>query len=158
MKPEQVLIADVVAALVAATLLGMAVRWRISECSSFTLYLVVVLTSNRLVTWWPDQFFNWHFWVLKETLLQVLILAVAIDLAGVALRPFPRARRWTRGGLMALAVATGLVAAVTVPGDYFHALAVLVPRLSGGAAFAFGLLAFVTLWSWLPLRPFQASE
>jgi hypothetical protein len=154
-KPEHVLIADVVAVLLAATLIGMAVRWRLSECSAFTLYLVAVLTSNRLVTWWPAQFFNWYFWVLKEVLLQALILGVAIDLAGVALRPFPNARKWTRGGLVTLAVAAGLVAAVTVSGDYFHALAVVIPRLSGAAALSFGVLAFVTMWSWLPVRPFH---
>jgi hypothetical protein len=154
-KPEEILIADVVAALLVAALIGMAVRWRLSESPAFTLYLFAVLTSNRLVTWWPATFFNWHFWVLKEMLLQVLILGVAIELAGSALRPFPRARAWTRGAIIALTVATGLTAALTVPGDYFHAIAVVIPRVSGGAALGFGLLAFVTMWSWLPVRPFH---
>jgi len=154
-KPEQVLIANVVAVLLTATLVGIGVRRRAAECSSFTLYLVVVLVTNRLITWWPGTFFTWHFWVLKEVVLQVLILAVAIDLAGVALRPFPQARRWTLVGLITLALGTFVTAAVTEPADYFHALAVLVPRLSGGAALGFGLLAFVTLWSWLPVRPFH---
>lgn len=155
MKPEEVLIANVVAALVAATLVGMAFRRRSAECSTFTVYLAVVLLTNRLVTWWPESFYTWRFWVLKEIVLQALILAVAIDLSSVALRPFPRARRWTLAALLALVAATCLAAALAERGDYFHALAVLVPRLGAGAALAFGVLASVTLWSWLPVRPFH---
>lgn len=155
MKPEAVLIAHVVAALLALTLIGLAVRRRLAGTPAFTLYLVTVLTTNRLITGWPEQFFVWHVWVVKEVVLQLLILGVALDVAYVALRPFPRARQGALIAVSSIAVVTGAAALLTEPGDYYRATAVLIPRLSGGAAVAFGALALVTHWSLLPVSRFH---
>jgi hypothetical protein len=155
MKPEAVFIANVVAALIALTLVGLAVRRRLAEAPIFTLYLLTALTTNRLVTAWPDQFFVWKVWVAKEVVLQVLVLGVALEVAGVALRPFPAARRVALVAVSSITLVTAAGALIAEPGDYYRAMAVLIPWLSGGAAVAFGALALVTLWSVLPVNRFH---
>jgi hypothetical protein len=155
MKPEAVLIAHVVAALLAFTLAGLAVRRRLTDTPAFTLYLLTVLVSNRLITGWPEQFFVWKFWAVKEVVLQLLVLGVAIGVAHGSLRPFPRARLWALGAVSGITLVTVAVALWTEPGQYFQAIAVLIPRLCGGGAVAFGVLALVAHWSLLPMSRFH---
>lgn len=155
MKPEAVLIAHVVAALLALTLIGLAARRRLADIPAFTIYLLTVLVTNRLITGWPEQFFVWKVWVVKEVVIQLLVLGVALDLADRSLRRFPRARLCALVAVGGITVMTMAAALWAEPGHYFQAIAVLIPRLCAGAAVAFGVLALVAHWSLLPMSPFH---
>jgi hypothetical protein len=157
MKPEQELVANVVAVLLLATLAGLAARGRILLCRSFAAYLTLALTTNRLITWWPERFYTSGFWTLKETLYALLMPLLALELTAVALEAFPRARR---AGLAVLVTIAGLtvLAVAAAPGpDYSARMGLLLARAQTGAVWGFVALLTIASWYHLPLHPTHRS-
>ena len=146
------MIADLVAVLLAACLVFLAARGRVAVSLSFTGYLATCLVVNRLITWWPERFFNYDFWVCKESLYAALVLAVLLELVISALRAFPRARRFALSSVAVIAAATATVAAT-------HAIRVIdvLGLAQSGAVWGFASLLLITLWFRLPLHPLHRS-
>jgi hypothetical protein len=157
MKPEQVLVANLVAALLLATLAGLAVRGRVLLCRSFAVYVALALTTNRLVTWWPEQFYTSDFWTFKETLHAILMALVALELTVVGLEAFPRARRAGVLALMLIAGVTALAVAAEPAPDYATRVGVLLARAQTGAVWGFVAVLAIASWYRLPLHPMHRS-
>jgi hypothetical protein len=155
--PAQQTVANLVALLLGATLIGLLVTGRFWLCRSFGLYLGVTLTTNRLIVWWPEQFRNGQFWALKEVLQAALVMAVAVELADVALMTFPRARSIVRRGVGAVALLTLLGVSTAIGGGYYVWVGTLAARASLGAAWAMLVVVLVTAWYRLPLGPWHRT-
>ena len=93
-------IADLSAALLLVTLLGIHVRGRAHLCPSFAAYVAMAITTNRLMNWWPDLFFNAAFYRAKESIYAVWTFVIVADLCTTALQAFPRPRRAAMGCLL----------------------------------------------------------
>ncbi len=155
MNPGQVFVADLVALLLGATLVGALVTGRVWLCRSFGLYLLTTLGTNRLVTWWPDQFFTWRFCVAKELLQPLLIAAVAIEIAIVGLSAFPRARRIALSGVLAVVLATAVCVALGAGDDPGALVGSVVGHAALGAAWSMLVVVAVAYWYRLPLGPWH---
>lgn len=153
MTPAQVLIADLVATLLIGTLAGVIWRGRLSSCWPFSVLLILSMTTNRLVVWWPEAFHTRQFWMSKEIAFAALQMLVVLDLCG-ALCAWPRARRVSIIAVSCVIVAT-LVFVLSVDARGYEAqLGVLIARVNIGAAWAFAALVGVVWWFVLPLSPF----
>lgn len=151
MTPER-LVTDLAATLLLATLAGLGWNGRLRSCLSFTAFLAVALTTNRLVTWWPDEFYRGWFWIRKECALAALQALVAFELATL-LTAWPRARRIAMAAIMAVAGLATLATVVGASDDYYTNVGVMVARAHAGADWAFAVLAAVVAWYHLPLQP-----
>jgi len=148
-------VANLVALLLGGALVGLFVTGRIWLCRSFGLYLGMTLATNRLIVWWPEHFYNIQFWALKEALQAALVMAVAVELADVALMTFPRARSSVRRGVAAVALLTLLGVSTAIAGGYYVLVGTLAARASLGAAWAMLVVLMVTTWYRLPLGPWH---
>ena len=90
MAPAEKLVICVVILLLTACLAGLFIRRRQGLCVSFTLYLAAVLLSDTLILVWPLRFRSWDFWVLKESVHNLLKFGIALELTG---RTSVRSRR-----------------------------------------------------------------
>lgn len=149
--------------LLAALFLGLVVRRRYRACYSFALYVPAVLLPQLLLLLWPHRFFRWDFWLLKETVHQVLKFAIALELAYRTFHAFPGAQATARRVLFAVVVVMYL-GVLAVPAhrqaDYatYTVLADQVfPRVLNGTAWLFTAIAALILWYRLPVDPFQKA-
>jgi hypothetical protein len=106
MTPGQILVADLVALTLLASLAGLAIRGRLAAAPAFAVYLAFVLATNRLIVWWPDTFWRRSFWQWKEATSTAIELLIALELAAIAFARWPRAVRLTRGALALAALVT----------------------------------------------------
>jgi hypothetical protein len=145
------MIPDLVATLIALALLMLAARRRAAVSVSFTSYLTTCLVVNRLITWWPETFHNYEFWLLKESLYSALKLAVLLELVLCLLEAFPRASRMALGAVVVIACA-GAAALSTG-----HRIPDVIAVAQSGAVWGFAALLGVTLWFRLPLHPLNRA-
>jgi hypothetical protein len=153
--PAQESVANLVALLLGGALVGLFVTGRVRLCRSFGLYLGVTLASNRAIVWWPERLFTGEFWAVKETLQAALVIAIAAELADVALMAFPRARTVVRRGVVAVALATLLGVSGAIAGGYYAWVGSLAPRASLGASWAMLVVVLVAARYRLPLGPWH---
>lgn len=143
-------LADISAVLLALALVALLVRGRAGTSPAFTTYLALCLTTNRLVTWWPEQFHTYQFWTLKEALYSVVGLVILADLARGALPAFASRARLIAFALTAAIAVGSAVAGAHAAGPWtYQALSVL------NGCTVWGYVAFLTLTLWyrLPLEP-----
>src|SRR5262245_18247824 len=123
MRPDQILVSNLVAALLAVTLNGVLVRGRGHLCWSFLAYLVVLLIGNQLSIWWPELFYTHRAWNMKTFAYAVLRWGVAFEMA---LMTFAVTRRARRRALIAMGLVVALaVVAATLPSVDASYLAIL---------------------------------
>lgn len=152
---DQVLVADASVALMVVALLGLLVTGRLGLCWAFGAYLTACVICNRLIVWWPEQFWTPGFWGFKEALYAALRALVAVEIAGRTFRPFPRA--WRRA-VAALVLIAGLTAAGVwwAPGHqqghaYAAMLGLVSPRNGAGSLWLFIVTAALAYWHSIPL-------
>ena len=152
------IVADLVAVLLLATLVGIWLSGRIGLCRSFALYLALAMVTNRLARWWPDRFFNMSFFSVKELVLAALSVVIVLELAWSGLASFPRARRISLWCVSAIALAgAAVVLSTSGARDYKTQIGVLV---AGGQLCALvTLVVFLAVVQWyrLPLRPWHRA-
>jgi hypothetical protein len=139
--------------LIATILAGLARRGRLRSCVSFDLYLVAVAVPDALVALWPSRFFRRDFWILKDSLHNLLKLAIALELAVRIFRHFPSAYRTVRRGVMvvvaSLAVLIGY--ALSSGTDYIAVVGRLHPVVYDGTVWLLVCIGVFCLWYHLPL-------
>ncbi len=89
-----------------AIALGLALRGRWQLCWAFAAYIPVALVGNIMVTWWPERFHVYWFWMGKQIAYDVLKLGIALEVAWRAFRIFPGARAIVRRVLLLILVVT----------------------------------------------------
>lgn len=158
------LLANIALVLLGAALVGALVRRRWPQSRSFTAFLALAVLTNRLVTWWPDTFFNVPFWLTKEVLIASLLLGTVFEIARAALTGVPRGRRRAVAWLVVLVGQVSIMAvAAVVP------IVSFLPQHSAQLQFALGVvghlelciawsvaaLLLVTYWYRLPLDSYN---
>ncbi|HEY7921954.1 MAG TPA: hypothetical protein VII62_02155 [Vicinamibacteria bacterium] len=121
MSEAQWFVAQAAKVSLLALLIAMAMRGRLGLCWSLTLYVVATLVGNSLATFWPQRFFNYNFWVLKQGVYDSLKIAVAIELAWRAFSAFPGAWRIARVVIGVLLVASTLAVVWFTPRHWTYA-------------------------------------
>lgn len=143
MTQAQMLIANAAWVGILVTLLGIVVRRRASLCWSFVAYLTACLVTNRLISWWPETFYNLRFYASKEFGLILLKIAVTVELTLLLLVALRRARRAAVAGICALGL-VGCLAPITL----LAKLASEPPAASRYAMVsAFGVLSVAAVWT-----------
>ncbi len=157
MTLAQVLVANVAASFTVAALAGVIVMGRARLCRSFVLYLATTLATNRAVVWWPASFFTPWFWVFKEFLLAALVVGMAMELASEGLMAFPRARRRSQAGVLAVTLVTATALAIERNAGEGHRahLGSLVGIATAGAVWTVAVVVVVAWWYWIPLGPWH---
>jgi hypothetical protein len=143
--------------LLGLLLAGLLAR-RLRVCYSFTLYVLVVLVCELLITGWPGRFYKMEFWLPKEILLDVLKFAVALELAARTFRAFPGARATLRG--VVFLVVSGTLVSMFVgptPETLADLASQMLPRVVYGTIWLFTALAVVILWYRLPVHVFHKA-
>jgi hypothetical protein len=146
--------------LILGTLIGaVLIRKRYLSCYTFLAYLIAVLASDALIFCWPDRFLTWDFWLMKETIHNLLKFAVALELGIRTFRLFPGANATARR-LLLLILALTYVAVVAVPtgdGNYAVLAAQIQPRILNGTIWVFTSQAALILWYRLPVDSFHKA-
>jgi hypothetical protein len=160
MAPAEKLVVLVGLLLMAACLTGLFVRRRQALCISFTLYLVAVLVSDALVLLWPQRFKTWDFWVLKESVHNLLKFGIALELTVRTFRSFPAARKTAAGLVLGVLFFTWLSVGPTprLGVANTEALALnLQPYVLNGTVWLFIAISALILWYRLPVVPLHKA-
>jgi hypothetical protein len=151
MTGEQLLLAWVSMAALVATLAGLFAKRRLQQCLSFGVYAGVLVGCEMLVLLFPERFYKATFWMAKQTVYDVLKVAVALELAYRVVRAFPGATRTARLSVLALlAISTAVIVGGPSAGGYVT-VAEWQPRIVFGVVSLFTLTALVVLWYNLPV-------
>jgi hypothetical protein len=139
--------------LVYLVLAGLFVRGRAGSCWSFTAYICVVAISDTLMDFWPGRFWRKDIWILKETVLNVLKLFIALELMVRIFRAFPSAYASARRAVGAvLLVVVALVAVSLSTGTaYEDIVGRLYPHVNDGTVWLLVAVGGYSVWYHLPL-------
>jgi hypothetical protein len=132
-------------AALAIAFAGVIVRRRVSECWSFPAYLATVFVCESAVLLWPERYFVWSAYVLRQWTYDVLQFGVAFELARRAFKAFPGARATARPVFVAILIITAIsIFAATPAGTqwskssfYLTALLTIEPRLLNATIWLF---------------------
>jgi hypothetical protein len=148
--------------LIGATIVGTVKRGRFRLCRMFLLFLVTVFVTDVLAEFWPDPFYTRDFWLIRESLHNMLRYAVALELAYFAFRSFPGARSTARNLLLVLLVTTlGSVIAASwglssLPNFQEIIGQIQLPQLIGVMWLLMGIAGLI-LWYRLPVDRMHKS-
>lgn len=153
MSPHQLLIANLVRTAVILILVGLLVRRRAHLCWSFVAYLVTILIGNSMVSFWPERFYKAWFYILKESVYNIMMLCVAAELTYRVFRAFPGAVARAR---MVLAPSLAIVAigiiSVPIGSDYVDIVTRYHPQIQTGVIWLFSATAVLAVWYNIPLH------
>jgi hypothetical protein len=143
----------------ATVVAGVLVRRRYRLWYFFALFLVTTLISTLMMAAWPGNFHTRGFWQAKETALNVLRFAMALELGFRTFRAFPGALAMLRWALLLVLTVT-FVAVIVVSGDgvdFRSFVSDLQPRVLNGSIWLFTGIAALILWYRLPVHPFHKA-
>jgi hypothetical protein len=156
MMPSPLHLAMAVAVKVglAVVLVGVLRRGLHRRCWSFLVYLLAVLTYDSAafagMTFynvpgleWPRWFWSWEFWNFEQTALEVVKLALAVELGFRVVAAFPGT--WGLARVLLGAALLTTTAAVTLGGAPQH------PLLATGTIWLFAAVSLVVIVFNLPL-------
>ena len=151
-------------AALATALAGVIVRKRASECWTFPVYLAVVLTCEAAVALWPDRFFHWSSYILRQWTYDVFQFAVAFELARRAFNSFPGARATARVVFLAILAVTAIsIFAATPAGTrgngtfYLTAILTIEPRLLNATIWLFVATARLVIFFNIPVSDWHRA-
>ena len=159
MLTDRMLLTNIAAVLLAIVAAGLLVRGRVGLCCAFFIEVLVALTTNRLQAHWPERFFVFTFYAVKETVLAVLTIVVGLEVWRKSFSRFPKARVRV-GILIASALLATAVAAAMVPEDlsrYKALVTILVPRLNSGTLCVLTMVVAAATWYRIPLHPLHRA-
>jgi hypothetical protein len=132
---------------------GLAARRRLGTCVAWTLYLAVVALSDALMASWPSRFWTRDFWVLKEGVLNLLKLAIGVELMVRIFGHFPTAYVTARRGVIVVVAVMVLMTAwsLSTGTDYVTAAWRLQSSINEGTVWLFVAVGAFCLWYHLPL-------
>lgn len=162
MNPDVPPIALAADALVVVAVVGLAVRdrWRLSWF--FAAYLASIVVRNVLLNFWPERFYFLSFWLISQSILDLLKFGLALEIGWRTFGPFPGAGSVARkaGGLILILTA---IAAVRLPLASPHftstqtAITSFHPRLNDGTIWIMAAILVIAKWYRVPVHPFHAG-
>ena len=116
-------------------------------------YLVAVAASDALAALWPERFRRHDFWVFKESVHNLLKLAIVVELMIRIFQPFPSAYVAAQRAVMAVVLGLGALVAVSLTRgtEYLAVVGRLYPHVNDGTVWLFIALGGYCLWYHLPL-------
>jgi len=142
----------------AIVLAGVVVRGRYRTWCFLALFLAATLVSSVTMMAWPGRFYTKGFWQGKETALNFIRFAMALELAYRTFRAFPGALATARWALLfVLAVTFTVVVAWGGGADYRSFLGAVQPRVLNGSIWLFTPIAAIILWYRIPVDHFHKS-
>ena len=146
-------------ALAAVVVAGLLARRRTSACVSLPIYLTVVAVADALMVAWPKRFFTPAFYMQKEIVINLVIMAMALELLHRIFRPFPRAHGIARRGtlLVVLALAALVGGALLEGAAYRQVVGRLNPLLTDGSVWLMATTGLLAVWYHLPLDAIQKA-
>lgn len=160
MAPAEKIVVCVGIGLLAACLAGLFARRRQGLCVSFTLYLAAVILSDALVLLHPSRFHSWDFWVLKESVHNLLKFGIALELTVRTFRAFPAARKTAAGLVLAVLALTWVSVGPRprlVVGRPLELALNLQPYVLAGTLWLFVAISSLILWYRLPVTPLHKA-
>ena len=153
MPPLERLITAVAVLLVGVVLAGLARRRRMTSCVSFALYLVAVGAADALIAASPTRFWRRDFWILKETVHNLLKLAIALELMVRIFHHFPTAYLSVRRAVAAVVAILGALvwSSLGKGTDFRSVVGTLNPHVIDATVWLFVALGAYCLWYHLPL-------
>jgi hypothetical protein len=142
----------------AIVMAGVLARGRYRVWWTFAVFVAAVLVTTLMMVVWPQRFFTGTFWERKETALDFMRFAVAIELAYRTFRAFPGALVTARWSLLFVLLVT--LAGVFFSGgshDYWSFMSDVHPRVLSGSIWLFTAIATIVLWYRLPVHPFHKA-
>lgn len=153
MSAHQMLVANLVRTALVLILVGLLYRRRSHLCWSFSVYLLAILTGNSLMSFWPDRFYTRSFYIMKETVYNILLLCVAAELSYRVFRSFPGALAGARRVLAPLiAIVTVGIISVPVGADFLDIVTRYHPQIQTGIVWLLSATAVLTVWYNMPLN------
>ena len=153
-----------VLAALAAAFVGVVVRRRFAECWMFPVYVAVVFVCESAVLLWPERFFVWSSYVLRQWTYDVCQLGVALELARRAFKAFPGARATARALFLAILTITAIsIFAATPPGNrgdtsfYLTALLTIEPRLLNATIWLFVATSRLVIFFNIPVSDWHRA-
>jgi hypothetical protein len=139
------------------SLAGIVVRRRARLCWAFPVYVVTILVSNSLQTFWPERFHTPEYWLLKQSIYDGMKLLLALELAWRSFRLFPGALRTARFVLAAILVATTLIVGFVTPPSEYSAAWRWQPSITTGTLWMFTATALLVVWYQIPVHDWQRA-
>ena len=139
---------------IAVAVAGLVLRGHARLCRAFTAYLTFALACGVLVTAWPDEFFTMPFWIFQQFVLDLLKIAIGLEVAYWTFLGFEGARDMAKGGLFLLLVGT-LVAVLALHHEDADGVVLLglEPRMATATVWLFTALAALIAWYRIPAHP-----
>ncbi|MGE0453854.1 MAG: hypothetical protein AB7O37_11975 [Vicinamibacteria bacterium] len=158
MNGDELLIANGVRSAIILALAGLFVRRRAALCWSFVAYLMAILVCNSLISFWPDRFFLLWFYILKESLYDLLKLAIAAELAFRTFKAFPGARARARLLLAPLVAAlVGVLLLKALQSDPGVTVLRHHPLGQTATIWLFAAMSLLAVWFHVPVHPFHRA-
>lgn len=152
MGGAQDILAHAVKIAIVVTLVGLVATQRHRRCWSLTAYLLVALAGNCMVSFWPERFYNYHFYTGRQALFDVFKLLIALELSHKVFGAFPGAMsRWRAIALAVLIVTTGAVVFAGGTDHVTHVAYQWQPRIVAGAIWILCAIALLVAWHRLPI-------
>lgn len=151
MEGAQLLIAHAVKLAILVVLAGLIATRRYRQCWSLTAYLLVALAGNSMTSFWPERFFNYHFYAGRQAIFDALKLLIALELSQKVFAAFPGAMsRWRAIALVVLVATTSAVALAGAT-DSARVVYDWQPRIATGAIWILCAIAMLVAWHRLPI-------
>lgn len=155
---RQTLVAQAAQLGMALCLVGIFLRGRTRLSRCFPLFLIACLAGNISVNLWPDTFFTYDWWVVRQTTYAALQLATALELVYLTFAALPGAHATMRRVLLGILALT-FVSLVLLPagGGDRSFLMTLYPRMLNGTVWLFAATVGVSLLYRVPIHPWHRA-
>jgi hypothetical protein len=155
---EQLLVSAFAKLGMALCLAGVALRGRARFSRYFTLYLIACLTGNITTTVWPEIFFTYEWWTIRQATYGALLLATALELVYLTFSALPGAQATMQRVLLGVLALT-FVSLVLLPdgGGDRSFLMTLYPRMLNGTVWLFAAAVGVGLLYRVPIHPWHRA-
>jgi hypothetical protein len=140
-----------------ATLVGVLVRGRTRQCWVFPVYLLAVLVTNALGSFWPDSFHTPEAWVAFQGIYDLLKMAIVLELAWRAFSVFPGALRSARVVLLTLLVASTVAIVLLTPPSSYATVWEFQPNIVAGTLWLLTATALLVVWYQIPVHDWQRA-
>jgi hypothetical protein len=144
--------------LLLTALAGLLLRGHWRSWYSFALY-AALMPSFTLLYLLDGRFYAKDVWMVEQSLINAVRVAMALELAGRTFRAFPGARSTLNVVVMLVVVTTVALARPSYDPDhdYLNFVVNLQPRLISGSVWLFTAIAALILWYRLPVLPFRKA-